>query len=116
MTGLWGVLQKNRARFVGEEALPEVQPESVQAELLAQLSLKPGGDKRAYTRLGRAVQQLMATTVAVPKKRGAGLAGKGAVANYDEEAWLTLLFQTFGAERPPQASQGMTPSLHYVCS
>eukprot|EP01045_Picozoa_sp_COSAG04_P006598 COSAG04_NODE_327_length_16667_cov_12.707991_8_plen_67_part_00 len=49
----------------------------------------------------------MTVRVMIPAARGAGLASPPPQ-SYNEVAWLALLFQTFGAERAPTASDDGT--------
>ena len=105
MTTLWSCLQARKVEFVG--TLPESRPTTVSEELLRSLCLNDPTGKN-YQALAKCVQSAGVTvTVMIPAARRSGLA-RFTSTMYNEAAWLTLLFQTFGAERAPTASDDGT--------
>eukprot|EP01045_Picozoa_sp_COSAG04_P004622 COSAG04_NODE_204_length_20429_cov_6.166896_3_plen_123_part_00 len=105
MITLWSCLQARKVEFVG--TLPESRPTTVSEELLRSLCLTDPKVKN-YQALAKCVQSTGVTaTVMIPAARSSGLTEKRC-AGYNEAAWLALLFQTFGAERAPTASDDGT--------
>ena len=105
MTTLWSCLQARKVEFVG--TLPESRPTTVSEELLRSLCLNDPKGKN-YQALAKRVQSTGVTvTVRIPAARSSGLSKKTST-NYNEAAWLALLFKTFGAERAPTASDDGT--------